>query len=114
MGVVFFRTENGREPAQEFLDTLTPQQLLKVEFVFRLIEDTKGFVPANFFKKLSGAPDIWEIRVSALGSALRFLSFIDQGSLIIVTHGFDKKTPKIPQREIRLAVSRKKDYERRA
>ena len=24
MGVVFFRTENGREPAQEFLDTLTP------------------------------------------------------------------------------------------
>ena len=113
MEIIFFRSEGGKEPVAEFLDTLTPQQLQKVDFVFRVIEESVAMVPSSLFKKLSGADGIWEIRVSTRGSALRFLSFIDQGRLVVATNGFDKKTRKTPQREIRLAESRKKDYEER-
>ena len=65
-----YATASGKEPVADFLDKLSPQQLQKVDDVFRVIEETEGLVPANLFRKLKGTQDIWEIRVSAWGSAI--------------------------------------------
>lgn len=43
----------------------------------------------------------------------RFLGFWDKGSFVILTNGFKKKTQKTSENEIRKALERKVDWERR-
>lgn len=70
-----------------------------------------GFMVAQqYFKKLEGTEDLWEVRAEFGGDAFRMLGFWDAGRLIILTNGFDKKTQKTPEREIALAEQRKRDH----
>ena len=117
--IIFYQTDDGKEPALEYLRTLNEKQFDKVYEVFRLIQEEDGRVPRQFFSqkmrstKMRSTDGLWEIRVSFAGDAFRFLSFFDRGALIVVAHGFTKKTQKTPRKEIRTAEQRKKDYERR-
>ena len=70
-------------------------------------------VPRQYFKKLGGTDDVWEVRADFGGDAFRLLGFWDGGSRIILTNGFAKKSPKTPAREIELAEQRKRDYQTR-
>jgi len=109
--VRFYRTSAGRCPIEEFLDELDDRTLAKILAVFKLVE-TQHMVPAKYFKKLSGY-DLWECRVGLGGRIYRFLGFWDAGALIVLTHGFQKKTQKTPAREINKALSFKAEWERR-
>jgi phage-related protein len=40
----------------------------------------------------------------------RVFSFFDKGQLVILVHGFQKKTQKTPSKEIELAEKLKKQY----
>jgi len=70
-------------------------------------------VPTQYFKKLSGY-NLWEARMSLSGRACRFLGFWDKGALIILTHGFMKKSQKTPDQEIRKALEYRADREGRS
>ncbi len=107
--VDFYATSSGRSPVEEFLDSLTDQQAKKVVWVLRLVERL-DIVPTQYFKKLIGAEDIWEIRVQFGGNIFRLLGFFEQKNLVILTHGFVKKTQKTPLQDIMLAKQRKRDY----
>ena len=67
-------------------------------------------VPEIYLKKLKNTDDIWEIRVQQSNNIFRFLGFFDDGSFIVLTNGFQKKTQKTPKAEILLAEHRKQDY----
>ena len=108
----FYRTESGRSPVKEFLDSLSGKEMQKVDWVMRLISETP-LVPAEYFKKLRGTDGLWEVRVQAAGKGLRFLGFVFKGNVIVLANGFDKKSPKTPKSEIALAERRKADYLRR-
>ncbi|TPE45059.1 hypothetical protein FJM67_16735 [Maribrevibacterium harenarium] len=43
----------------------------------------------------------------------RLLGFFENDDLVILTHGFQKKSQKTPKREIALAQARRSDYLRR-
>ena len=110
--IVFYRTESGGCPIEEFLDGLTSQQALKVAWVLQLIEEL-DVVPVQYFKKLVHTDDIWEVRVPSGGNIFRLLGFLEGGHVVVLTHGFQKKTQKTPKKEIKLAENRKKDYLKR-
>ncbi|MBN1860649.1 MAG: type II toxin-antitoxin system RelE/ParE family toxin [Candidatus Thermoplasmatota archaeon] len=110
--VVFYKTSSGQSPIEDFLDTLSPKQAQKVAWVLKLVEDL-DFVPAQYFKKIVNTDDLWEIRVAAGSSIFRFLGFFDGSNLIVLTHGFQKKTQKIPKHDIKIAQERKHHYLRR-
>jgi len=110
--VVFYKTSSGQNPINDFLDTLSPKQAQKVAWVLKLVEDL-AFVPAQYFKKIVDTDDLWEIRVTAGSSIFRFLGFFDGSNLIVLTHGFQKKTQKIPKHDIKIAQERKHHYLRR-
>ena len=110
--VSFYRTTSGHCPVEQFLDSLTVRQSTKVTWTLRLIEDLE-FVPKQYFKKLVGTDDIWEIRVNIGGDTFRLLSFFDGPRLVVLNHAFAKQTRKIPRSDIRLAERRKRDYFRR-
>ena len=107
--VNFYRTQSGRCPVEEFLDSLTGKQAQKVAWVLQLIEEMDT-VPRQYFKKLVNTDDIWEVRIQFGGNIFRLLGFLDGDELLILTTGFAKKTQKTPHQEIVTAENRKRDY----
>lgn len=107
--ISFYKAITGRSPVEEFLDTLTGKQAQKVAWVLRLIEEIDK-VPAQYFKKLPGTEDIWEIRVQMGGDIVRLLGFLYGERFVVLTNGFAKKTRKTPPKEIDLAEQRKREY----
>jgi phage-related protein len=107
--VIFYKTQSGVSPVEEFLDSLAAKQAQKVTWVLNLVE-TLEMVPIQYFKKLEGTADIWEVRIDFGSDTFRLLGFMDRGNLVILTNGFAKKTDKTPTAEISLAEKRKTDY----
>lgn len=97
---------------EEFLDELNAKQAQKVLWVLKAVQELPQ-VPKQYFKKLEGTDDLWEVRAEFGGDAFRLLGFWDAGRLVILTNGFAKKTQKTPEREIALAEQRKRDYQNR-
>lgn len=67
-------------------------------------------VPRQYLKKLIASEGIWEIRIQFGNDIFRLLGFFEDGSLLILTNGFAKKTQKTPPQEIALAIRRKNEY----
>ncbi len=107
--IEFYRTETGRCPVEEFLDSLPDKHAQKVTWVLRLVERL-NIVPKQYLKKLIDTENLWEIRVISGGNNYRFLGFYYGTKLLVLTNGFSKKKQKIPDREIELAQRRRKDY----
>jgi len=107
--IIFYRTESDKCPVKEFLDSLNGRQAQKVVWVLKLIEELIA-VPKQYFKKLIDSDELWEIRVQFEGNIFRILGFFDGRNVLILNHGFRKKSQKTPQREIELSKQRKKDY----
>ena len=53
---------------------------------------------------------IFEVRVEVGTDIYRVFSFFDEGKLIILINGFQKKSQKTPKSEIELAEKLKKQY----
>jgi len=110
--VIFYKTDSGRSPVEEFLDTLSPKQALKAAWVINLVEDM-DVVPTQYFQKMKSTEDLWEIRVKIGNDIFRFLGFFDGPKLVVLSHAFQKKTQKTPRQAIQLAEERKRTYFRR-
>lgn len=106
--IEFFRTDSGRIPVEEFLDTLSDKVVQKIIAVLELVE-TQTAIPAKFFKKLSDT-ELWECRIRWESNIYRLFCFFDRDDKVVVTSGFVKKTQKTPQREIQKAEAYRRQY----
>jgi len=109
--ILFYRTIDGKCPVEEFLDSLPAKITKKITWTLELIEN-QDRIPANYFKKLVNT-DIWECRIQFGNNIYRLLCFFSKSSIIVLTHGFIKKTQKTPITEIEKAIELMKDYQRR-
>lgn len=107
--IKFYKTRSGRCPVEEYLDSLSAKQVRKITWVLNLIEHHDR-IPKEYFKKLSGTSDIWEVRIQLGSNIFRLLGFVDGGKFVVLTNGFTKKSQKTPKREIEIAQQRKEDY----
>jgi phage-related protein len=82
----------------------------KILWTFRIIE-TQQQIPSDYFKHIEGTDGIYEIRVKQGSNIFRFFCFFDDGKLIILANGFQKKSQKTPKSEIEKALKIKKEYE---
>ena len=100
------------EEAQAYLDGMSEKARKKMLHNVALVRI--GVMDTRIFKKLSDS-GIWEFKAEYEGNEYRLLSFWDKqkSSLVVATHGFDKKTQKTPQAQLVKAQKYKKDYERR-
>lgn len=53
---------------------------------------------------------LYEIRVEVGSNIFRVFCFFDEGNLVILLNGFQKKSQKTPKNEIELAEKLKKEY----
>jgi hypothetical protein len=69
--IVFYQTDFGGRPVDEFLRSLGPAPRAKVVWTLELLR-TQPFVPSKFWKKLPGTDDFWEVRVEYAGNIIGF------------------------------------------
>jgi phage-related protein len=97
------------EEANQFLDELDAKSVNKILFNIDLAELTND---PKLFKKLT--TEIWELRTAFAGLQFRLLAFWDKSNnketLVIATHGFIKKTDKVPRIEIKRAEKLREKY----
>lgn len=97
------------EQAKEFIAGLNSKAVRKLLYNIDLAEQTND---TRLFKKLRD--DIWELRVRYGNNQIRLLAFWDktdnQNTLVLATHGFIKKTDKVPYNEIERAKNIRKKY----
>lgn len=68
-------------------------------------------VPETYLKHIESAEGLYEIRVQQGSDIFRIFCFFDQGQLVVLVNGFQKKTQKTPKNEIYLALKLKEEYE---
>jgi phage-related protein len=67
-------------------------------------------VPKNFFDHMTGTDGLWEIKAKLGSNIFRVFCCFDEGNLVILFSGFQKKTQKTPKKELEKAERLKKEY----
>jgi phage-related protein len=93
----------------EFYSAQAPKVKNKILWTLRIIEDLDR-IPEIYFKHLEGADGLYEIRVQSGSDIFRIFCFFDDHNLVVIGHGFQKKTQKTPEREIERGEKIKREY----
>ena len=94
---------------ENFYNSLDKKVQLKISWTIELIETIER-VPSKYFEHLTNTDGLYEIRVEFRSNIYRIFSFFDDGKLIILINGFQKKSQKTPKKEIDKAIKIKKQY----
>lgn len=81
----------------------------KIDWVFELVK-TVDRIPKKYFKHLENTDGLFEIRIEFKSNIYRIFCFFDEGNLIILINGFQKKSQKTPKSELEFANKLKKQY----
>jgi phage-related protein len=109
--IIFYDSEDGKCPVQEFLDSLEPKLLAKTLRTIDLLEHNGPQLREPYSKMLEDG--IFELRTKQSSDITRVFYFFFVGRKIVLTNGFVKKSQKTPKAEKELAKKYKADYERR-
>ena len=97
------------EHFKDFRKTLDRETLKKMYQVLTLIM-VVDVIPAKFLQSVKGRPGLYEIRLEYEGNIYRVFCCFDEGNLIILFNGFQKKTQKTPIEQIDMAEALMKRY----
>ena len=103
-GLLFFK-----DYFDEFYSDKTIKVQKKILWTLRVIEDLDR-IPEIYFKHLEGTDGLYEIRVQSGSDIFRIFCFFDDNNLVVIGHGFQKKTQKTPDREIERGEKIKREY----
>ena len=95
---------------QDFFSRQNKKVKAKLVWTFELIEDLQR-VPETYLKHLENTDGLYEIRVQLGSEIFRIFCFFDQGQLVVLANGFQKKTQKTQRKEIEMALKIKAEYE---
>ncbi len=95
---------------EDFFKRQTKKVKAKIVWTFELIEELPK-VPENYLKHIENTDGLYEIRVQLGSDIFRIFCFFDEGKLVVLANGFQKKTQKTPKQEIALASKIKMAYE---
>lgn len=89
-----------------FEDFLLEQPKKVQDKIFKIIEaiETLERVPSNYLKSTEGTNGLYEARIQLGSNIWRVFCFFDNGKLVILLNGFQKKTQKTPKNEIEKAL----------
>jgi phage-related protein len=91
----------------DFLATLDDGAIDKITYVLDMLK-THDRVSEKFVKLIRDG--IFEIRAEYESNIYRVFFCFDKGNIVILFNGFQKKTQKTPESEIRKAIELKNEY----
>lgn len=95
---------------EEFFVKQRDKVKAKIIWTFDLIEEIEK-IPETYLKYIENTDELYEIRVQQGGDIFRIFCFFDQGQLVVLANGFQKKKQKTPKQEIDKALKIKRAYE---
>lgn len=97
----------GASPVEEFLDTLDDKTLGRFRWSMEQLRNRN--LQARFPLVRHIEADLWELREESRTNIYRVLYCFASGRRIVFLHGFQKKTQKLPARELAIARQRYQD-----
>lgn len=94
---------------KEFYVTQTDAVRRKINYCINVVR-TVDRVPKTILKNMEDADGLYEIRVKVGSNIFRIFCCFDEGSLVILFNGFQKKTQKTPKQQIDRAKKLMKEY----
>ena len=95
------------EHYHNFMKTLGNKENLKMKYIISLLE-TGDRMPVKFLKLIRDG--VYELKMEYNGNIYRLFFIFDEGNVVILFNGFQKKTQKTPESEIEKALKLKKEY----
>ena len=92
---------------ESFMETLNEKEQEKVQYGLLLLK-TQGRLPKKFVRLVRDA--VYELRTEYAGNIYRVFFIFDEGNIVVLFNGFQKKTQKTPQGEIEKAIKIKEAY----
>jgi len=111
MKVVYFVTDSGRRPVEEFVNGLNIHSQRKFVGTVELLESFGRGLSVPHAKYIGD--EIFELRFESIEGAIRVLYFFFDGEKAVLTNGFVKKSNKTPKNEKKTAIGRREIYFRK-
>jgi len=92
---------------ERFIETLSQKQLLKLNYIISLLE-TNDRLPSKFISYIRDG--VYELRMEYESNIFRAFFIFDDGQVVVLFNGFQKKTQKTPIKEIEKAIKIKEAY----
>ena len=109
--LVFFTTERGDSPIDEFLDGLNKKSRAKVAAYLSLLEEEGPNLKRPYADVIRGK--IRELRVHYSSNQYRVLYFFHVRDQIVLVHAFSKKSQQLKEKDIELSERRMADWMQR-
>ena len=119
--IEFYKTENGRNPVGEFIQSLQEKQTAKILRDIDLLHDKGDTLHYPYVDSIKGDKyaGLMELRTKQASDIFRTVYFIvvkdeeTKAEKAVLLHAIQKKTNKTPKRELETALARMKDYKSR-
>jgi phage-related protein len=92
-----------------FFDQQTEKVKEKIDQVLFVVT-VADRIPQKFFQHLEGTNGLYEIRVEFQGNIYRIFCCFDEGQVVVLFNGFQKKSQKTPSGELDKAIKIMKEY----
>jgi len=109
--LVFYTTERGDSPVDDFLDGLNKKSRAKVAAHLSLLEEQGPNLKRPYADVVRGK--IRELRIRQSSNQYRILFFFQARDQIVLAHAFSKKSQQLKEKDIELAERRMEDWIRR-
>lgn len=93
----------------EFFDQQSEKVKEKIDHVLFVVTVAER-IPPKFFQHLEGTNGLYEIRVEFQGNIYRIFCCFDEGQVVVLFNGFQKKSQKTPPAELERAMKIMKEY----
>jgi phage-related protein len=105
--VKFYEKPNGRRPTEDFLDTLSHEEVARMDRQIGRLEEYGPELSWPYVEHLRDK--IYELRARCRKVRLRILYFRD-GDTFLLCNGIRKKTGRVPDSEIDKAIAFREDH----
>ena len=94
---------------RDFLATLNQKESRKVKYIISLLE-TEDRMPVKFIRHIKEHGNLYELRMKYESNIYRVFFIFDEDQIVVLFHGFQKKSQKTPKTEIEKAIRIRKEY----
>lgn len=109
LDVYFYKSPMGNEPVKEWLKSLPKEDMRTIGYDIKTVQ--YGYPIGMPLTRLLHCKDgiiFEEIRCNISNGIARIIFYVE-GDVIILLHGFIKKSQRTPQKELDVAIKRYKD-----
>lgn len=104
----YYRSQPGRCPVEEFIDSLDTKSRARVARTLDLLEEFGTELGMPYARHLE--KQLWELRVRHSRNQYRVIYYLATGQTFVLLHGFTKKTGPVPRSDMEIAERRRDDY----